>query len=935
STIAALFYIEQNVLLIQGHEQSRQLGHRIVAELGQRVASTEAITKNLAQLGELLDKDPDQFKKIVPHIINFSGDSKIAGGGIWPEPFTFDPKLERRSFFWGREDDGSLKYFNDYNDMEGPGYHNEEWYVPARYLKKNQVYWSKSYMDPYSYEPMVTCTAPMFIGDKFSGVSTIDIKLTGLDEFFKEKVVDTGGYIFAVDRNNKLLSFPDKTSAKIFTKTEEGKTSEEFMNISELSKKFSGLSPLEEQLNSINLEVFSKEAEKSKITDLSKKIATESYQVNEREGEIIAAYINGKISESEKKIQLTTDPVLNKQVLLYTFVMPSTGWKVIVVTPLEKVNAIAREVTLHILKFVIVVELVILLFMLLVTSKIITQPLASMSQKLNEVSEDDLEDITLSEESRPDEIGHLAFEINKRSAAIKDAFKKLKESNLDLEDRVTERTKEIEEALLQVEEAKTKAENANQSKSNFLANMSHEIRTPMNAILGYTDLLYKEIVDPKLKNYIITIKNSGQSLLTLINDILDLSKVEAGKIELQEKAVKVEPLFKSVMDQFVDIAVRKNIHLRLNTNSEIPHTLTLDDNRVRQILINLVGNAVKFTRKGEVSINILRYTEDKTLAFSVKDSGSGIPANKLEQIFENFEQVDNEDAKSGTGLGLAITKRLVEVMNGSISINSVFGEGSEFIVELRDVQESDIEEAKSTKNESENIESYSFQKAKILIADDIQTNRELIASYLENHPFEIIFANDGQEAIDIAISIKPDLILMDMKMPNVDGYTATKHIKENEETKKIPVIAITAAAMKTSEKEIRNVCDAYLKKPITESELLNELIKFLPAKVSKKAAPIAENTSQETAQNILSIFSNKLSNEILAISERREITELHELVDRLNKISIDNPSHILKPWVESINNALNDFDMELVQAQLNAVVDTICKIEEINKEKVS
>ena len=206
---------------------------------------------------------------------------------------------------------------------------------------------------------------------------------------------------------------------------------------------------------------------------------------------------------------------------------------------------------------------------------------------------------------------------------------------------------------------------------------------------------------------------------------------------------------------------------------------------------------------------------------------------------------------------------------------------------------------------------------------------------MENHPFEILFANDGQEAIDIAITQKPNIILMDMKMPNVDGYTATKHIKENEETKKIPVIAITAAAMKTSEKEIRNVCDAYLKKPITESELLNELIKFLPAKVSKKAAPIAENTSQETAQNILSIFSNKLSNEILAISERREITELHELVDRLNKISIDNPSHILKPWVESINNALNDFDMELVQAQLNAVVDTICKIEEINKEKVS
>ncbi|MCM8526643.1 MAG: ATP-binding protein, partial [Lentisphaeraceae bacterium] len=867
STIAALFYIEKNVLLIQGHEQSRQLGHRIVAELGQRVSSTEAITKNLAKLGELLEKDPDKFKRVIPAVIDFSGDSRIAGGGIWPEPFMFDKELERRSFFWGREDDGQLKYFDDYNDMEGPGYHREEWYVPARHLKKGQVYWSKSYMDPYSYEPMVTCTAPMFADGKFAGVSTIDIKLTGLDEFFKKKVEDTGGYIYAVDRNNKLLSFPDKQSAKIFTKNEDGKTSEEFMDVGELSQKFPELTPLNELLTGINLKVFSNESEKSKITELSKIISHDSYQINDQEGEIIAAYLDGKISESEQKIQLKTDPVLKKQVLIYAFVMPSTGWKVLVVTPLEKVNAFARQVTLQILKFVIVVELVILLFMLLVTSKVITQPLAEMSRKLNEVSDTELEDIELSEENRPDEIGHLAYEINKRSAAIKEAFLKLKESNQDLEERVADRTKEIADALQQLEEAKTKAENANQSKSNFLANMSHEIRTPMNAILGYTDLLYKELVDPKLKNYIITIKNSGQSLLTLINDILDLSKVEAGKIKLKERPVKVETIFKSVMDQFVDIAVRKNINLRLNMDNDIPKNLILDDNRVRQILNNLVGNAVKFTRKGEVSINIIEYTTDHTLTFSVKDSGSGIPEDKIGQIFENFEQVDAEDAKSGTGLGLAITKRLVEVMNGTIQVKSTYGKGSEFIIKLKNVQEATPEDTVSSKTDDEDLNSYTFQKAKILIADDIKTNRDLIASYLESHSFEIVFATDGKEAVEMADIEKPDLILMDMKMPNVDGFEATQQIKNNDATKDIPVIAVTAAAMKTSEQEIRNLCDGYLKKPISEPELIQELIKFLPAKVSKKGPAAADSTSQETANKLMEIFTKKLSNEILAISE--------------------------------------------------------------------
>ena len=932
STIAALFYIEQNVLLSQGHEQSRQLGNRIVAELGQRVKSTEAITKNLAKLGELLDKEPEKFKKIIPEIIDFSGDSRIAGGGIWPEPFTFDAKLERRSFFWGRENNGSLKYFNDYNDINGPGYHNEEWYVPARYLKKGQVYWSKSYMDPYSYEPMVTCTAPMFKDGKFSGVSTIDIKLTGLDEFFKEKVADSGAYIFAVDRNNKLLSFPNKDSAKHFNKDENGKTSEEFMNISELSSKFSSYEPIEKLLNNINLEVFKKEGEKSAIAELSTKIAKGSYQIEKTEGEIIAAYLNGLISESEQKIQLSNDPILEKQTLIYTFVMPSTGWKVLVVTPLEKVNAFAKQVTSQIIKFVVVVELVILLLMLFVTSKLITKPLASMSQKLNEVSDDSLEDIVLAEQNRPDEIGHLAYEINKRSTAIKDSIKKLKESNIVLEERVKERTDEISHALKQVEEAKVKAESANKSKSHFLANMSHEIRTPMNAILGYTDLLFKELKEPKLKNYIETIKNSGQCLLALINDILDLSKVEAGKIELYLKPVNIEQTFKSAVEQFSDSAKKKKIEISLEQDKSIPNFLKLDEHRVRQILTNLIGNAVKFTQNGKIEVKISSYSKTKTLNFSVKDNGPGIPEDKQAQIFENFEQADNVDNESGTGLGLAITKRLVELMDGNITVKSTFGKGAEFIVELKNIEQT---EEITTEKINENSEKLRFQKATILIADDISENMELLVNYLEDQPFEILKAVNGKEAVDICTKERPDLVLMDMKMPEMDGYAATEKLKTNDSTKNIPIIAVTAAAMKESEDEVRDLCDSYLKKPISERELISELTIYLSAEtLAEEIKPEPEN-EKEVAGKLLALLDKKFINQIISVSERREITELHNLEARLSKVASENPCQLFIEWTQKVHEHLNSFDMEKVQEELNNIIDLVSQIEELSKEKVS
>ena len=931
STVAALFYIEQNVLLVQGHEQSKELGHRVVAELGQRISATETLTKNLAQMANVLVKDSEHFMNGIPKILDLNGDSKIAGGGIWPEPYAFDSLIERRSFFWGREASGSLKYYDDYNDMGGPGYHNEEWYVPARYLEKNQVYWSKSYMDPYSYEPMVTCTAPIYDGDHFFGVATVDLKLAGLDEFFKEKLSGVNGYIFAVDRNNKLLSYPDKSSAKHFHKDENDNRTEEFMTIYELQGKYSSYSKLSTLLDQVNSKVYNLDDSKTgEIRELSKKLAFQSYQIEIKEAENIAAFLKGRIPKDEQKIQLHDDPILGKQTLIYVFVMPETGWKILVVSPVEKVNAFARQITFKILKVIILLELIVLLFMFFVMNRVVTGPLANMSEKLHNVSDLATEEILLKEEERSDEIGHLAHEVNRRSEVIKETIRKLKESNAVLEDRVKERTEEIESALNQVEEARKRAEAANKSKSHFLANMSHEIRTPMNAILGYTDLLFKEIDDPRLKGFVVTIKNSGQSLLTLINDILDLSKVEAGKIDLQLRSIKIERLFKGIVDQFKDIAARKDISLELEMDESIPELLEVDDHRIGQILNNLVGNAVKFIKQGRIKICLSDYSE-KCFEFFVEDEGPGIPKNKLEQIFEDFEQIDNVDIDKGTGLGLAITKRLVELMDGTIRVESEIGKGSKFIVTLCNVEKGKLSETNEIFEEVE----YTFREATVLIADDINNNIELLKEYLSPYPFEIITANNGVEALSLTEEHRPDLILMDMKMPEMDGFTASKMIKENPGTSKVPIIAITAAAMKTTEEEVRELCDGYLKKPISETQLIAEISRFLKAEKTVKNSSETTELNCNHASQVLGLLSDELVSQILAASEKRELTDLLGIIKKLKMIQDAHPSSILEEWLKSINEHMDNFDMDNVQKELEQVNHIIEKLKKAEAVSIS
>ncbi|MCI0470343.1 MAG: ATP-binding protein, partial [Candidatus Aminicenantes bacterium] len=319
--------------------------------------------------------------------------------------------------------------------------------------------------------------------------------------------------------------------------------------------------------------------------------------------------------------------------------------------------------------------------------------------------------------------------------------------------------------------ARDTAEAANKAKSEFLANVSHEIRTPMNAILGFAELLGDQVIGGTQKEYLSAISSSGKTLLSLINDILDLSKIEAGKLELHEDNVSIHSVLAEIKNIFSREIEKKELDFQIEIDPYLPDRVLLDEIRLRQVLLNLMGNAVKFTDAGYIKLSVNLDFKDEhqrilDVIFSVRDTGSGIPADQLDLIFDAFKQLQRKDSKKirGTGLGLSITKRLVEMMGGEISVASEFNKGSTFTVKFREVAvaQSVPESGAESKNVTEVID---FDRASVLIADDIESNRAVLKGFLSRTAITVIEAENGKEAIDYAHKYKPDLIVMDIRMP--------------------------------------------------------------------------------------------------------------------------------------------------------------------------
>ena len=400
-----------------------------------------------------------------------------------------------------------------------------------------------------------------------------------------------------------------------------------------------------------------------------------------------------------------------------------------------------------------------------------------------------------------------------------------------------------EDATRIAEDATRIAEDAVKSKQQFLSNMSHEIRTPMNAIIGFTKVVLKTELTAKQKEYLTAIKMSGDALIVLINDILDLAKVDAGKMTFEQTPFKMALSISAMLHLFETKIQERNLLLVKKYDSKIPEVLLGDPVRLHQIILNLVSNAVKFTNKGAITVSVKLLTEDNekvTIEFAVSDTGIGIPESKIGKIFDNFQQASSDTSRiyGGTGLGLAIVKQLVEPQGGSISVKSKIDEGStfSFILTFQKTKEAAEDEIPMVELDSD------IKNIKVLVVEDIALNQLLMKTLLDDFGFERDVAGNGRVAIEKLRAKEYDIILMDLQMPEMNGFETTEYIR-NKMKSKIPIIALTADVTTVDLAKCKTVgMNDYIAKPVDERLLYSKIVGLIKKRVDIKTTTITSDS---------------------------------------------------------------------------------------------
>ncbi|MBU2515580.1 response regulator [bacterium] len=615
-------------------------------------------------------------------------------------------------------------------------------------------------------------------------------------------------------------------------------------------------------------------------------------------------------------------------------------WVILYANSADELNLSEKRIRNAIIGVVLTCTVFGVILVLMIFRYFFVQPIYRLKEAAKTIT--DNKDIVQLNIHTRDELGDLARSMEDMSLAIKNYRVENEELQDHLEQKVEQRTRELNETndnLTREIEVRKQTElelkKANRAKSEFLANMSHEIRTPLNAVIGFSELLTALMLDPKQKSYVNSIKIAGKSLLTLINDILDLSKIEADMLEIRFEPVNLRIIFKEIEQIFEVRLIEKGLSFEISISDELNDLLMLDEARLRQVLLNVVGNAIKFTSNGyiKLSANKIHRKENNRLidlVIEIEDTGIGIINEKIDTIFESFEQQSTSISREygGTGLGLTISKRLVKLMNGKISVKSTPGKGSIFRIVLSGIKTSD-QKPETERRKPLDFHEIRFNGETILHIDDIESNRVMIKEVLTKVNLKVAEAENGEQGIKIAQRIRPDVILMDIRMPVMDGIEATTRLKQNPDTRDIPVIAMTASTRMEDIAEVeRQGFYSYLAKPIDIYSLFRELSFILQGEIpireeqafeEKEILPELSPENRPRLQALVGILQADILPQYGDFQGVIKINKVRELAQNIKRVGNDYQVDTLVRYGKKLLNHADSFDISNISKQLTLI----------------
>jgi len=930
TTIGKRMVVAESAQLIQ------QTGENATATLEGRSKEVAALTRSLAEIAVQLPNSEDLFHRIVPKILDFNGDHAIAGGGIWPEPYVFDSDRERRSFFWGRNDNGELEYYDDYN-TEASGYHREEWYVVARYLKPGQCFWSRVYVDPYSNQPMVTCTVAIHKNGKFWGAATIDLKLEGLQSFMDSLQSEIGGYMLLVDRDNRIITIPQNDLREEDNKRTPLHPTLKRLDIFEVSERHPEFAPVRDALNLTNRRIIAQASRwidrRQTILDGLNQIRT---PIGPDEANLIAAAIVDPMevgfnrSQLLRRFDIEKDWLFGQPSTAYIFGVPNTYWKLVVVKPISEVLSNYSAVVKTLINGALaIVGLATILGVAIVRWSIV-RPIQHLSEASSDFAAGQLD-------RRVSVVG--IGELKLLADALNDMARALKQSFSDLERRVAERT-------IELKAAKEVAETASKAKSEFLANMSHELRTPLNGILGYAQILRRTPDLNHQRQGVEIIYQCGSHLLMLINDILDLSKIEAQKMTLHPTDFHFPSFLVGVAEICQIEARQKGLRFDYKTTSKLPEAVCADEKQLRQVLLNLLGNAVKYTKRGSIRFHVgivegaplPHETEDPLkVRFLIEDTGIGMSIDQIEKIFQPFERVGEAPRMSeGTGLGLAIGQKIINMMGSQIQVDSHLGSGSRFWFDL------DLPVAKEwvksgAKNDKGHIVGYRGRTQRLLVIDDKWENRSVLTNLLTPLGFEVVEASNGVEGLAKAVEVVPDLIVTDLVMPQLNGFELIQRVRHTQQLQAVKILAWSASVLEPEQQASLNAgADDFVAKPVRSDDIIEKVgaLLNLEWEYGKKVVsptqetrldPVSERKTVAAFDDSEIVFPSDAEIEALLHLLRRGA--LRQIAKYAQQLARSNTQ--LEPFARFITQRVREFDEKGLLDLLSRHSTTTCDISEM------